>query len=228
MGRLHAIALAEQGATVAILDVNEEGLTETSNNSNNIKPYNCDVTDLEQVRATVKTICAEHGPIDRFINCAAIMPGGTLMESSAELLNKIMTINYGGMINVFQTVIPDMLARNNGDIIIYGSTAGIVPLIEFGGYGSSKSANNFYTKVLIEENKDSDVRIMLVCPPGVDTPLLQNMENRPASFDTKTHKKMVATPEDVVKAVERSLERGKNICYPGSAKFINLVSRFMR
>ena len=80
------------------------------------------------------------------------------------------------MVNVCQTVVPDMLQRNYGDVIIYGSTAGMIVTAKFGAYGATKCANNFYTKVLIEENKKSKIRILLVCPPAVDMPLLKQAE----------------------------------------------------
>ncbi|SHI30459.1 3-oxoacyl-[acyl-carrier protein] reductase [Mesonia phycicola] len=231
IGQLHAIKLAtEEGAIVAILDVNKEGLEKTASRSKNIHPYYCDVTDIKLVREVISKVIANLGTIDRLFNCAAIMPAGLLKDLTAEHINKLMLINYTGMVNICQTVIPDMLKRNCGDVIIYGSTAGMLVTPKFGAYGATKSANNFYTKVLIEENKKSKVRILLVCPPAVDTPLLKQAEqtDQPDIFNTSFFKKyMTSSPEDVVKTVEKSIKRGKKICYPGSAKITSLLSRFM-
>ncbi|MCG1037576.1 SDR family NAD(P)-dependent oxidoreductase [Polaribacter sargassicola] len=231
IGQLHATKLAtEHGAKVAILDINKKGLEETSSRSENIHPYYCDVTNIELVRETISKVIADLGPIDRLFNCAAIMPAGLLKDLTAEHINKLMLINYHGMVNICQTVIPDMLKRNSGDVIIYGSTAGMIVTSKFGAYGATKSANNFYTKVLIEENKKSKVRILLVCPPAVDTPLLKQAEDtdQPDIFNTSFFKKyMTSSPEDVVKAVEKSIRRGKKVCYPGSAKVTSFLSRFM-
>ena len=76
LGRVHALRLADEGYAVAILDVNEAGLRETASQSPRIHPYACDVTDLAKVQQTVSTVIEAHGPVDRLINCAAIMPGG--------------------------------------------------------------------------------------------------------------------------------------------------------
>ncbi|AEV33458.1 short-chain dehydrogenase of unknown substrate specificity [Owenweeksia hongkongensis DSM 17368] len=230
MGQLHATQMAQQGARVAILDVNKEGLEETAARSKNIHTYYCDVTNIDLVREVIRKVIADLGPIDRLFNCAAIMPAGLLKDLSAEHINRLMLINYTGMVNICQTVVPAMLKRNSGDVIIYGSTAGMLVTPKFGAYGATKSANNFYTKVLIEENKKSKVRILLVCPPAVNTPLLKQAEetDQPDIFNTAFFKKyLTSSPEDVVNAVEKSIKRGKKVCYPGSAKFTSFLNRFM-
>lgn len=228
IGQRHAIVLAEEGALVVILDIDQVLLRITAERSEGIIPYLCDVTSLEQVRNTVKQIITEHGPIDRFINCAAIMPGGLLMETSAELINKIIDINYCGMVNMCQTIIPAMLERDQGEVIIYGSTAGLMPFAKFGAYGVSKAANNFYTKVLIKETKKTKLRVLLVCPPAVDTPLLKQAHNGPDIFETFFFKKFfTATPERVVNAVEKSMRRGSTICFPGIPRLFGFIARLI-
>ena len=89
-----------------------------------------------------------------------------------------MEINYVGMVNVCQTVIPAMVARDEGEVILYGSTAGLMPMQRFGAYGASKAANNFYAGLLIAENR-SKVRMTLVYPPAVNTPLLDQAVDGP-------------------------------------------------
>ena len=222
IGRLHALELAKAGATVALLDRNEAALTETAALAEGLHPYPCDVTNLAQVQQVVAEVQGTHGPIDRLVVCAAIMPGGLLMESSAEELNRIMHINYGGMVNVCQTVVPGMVERQQGDVVIYGSTAGILPVERFGGYGATKSANNFYAKVLIRELKATPLRVLLVCPPAVDTPLINQAKNSGPEFlrDIQKTRKNLVTPVQVVKAVECGLEKGTAVVYPGPAIFV--------
>ena len=53
LGRVHALRLANEGYAVAILDVDEAGLSETASQSPHLHPYTCDVTDLAQLRETV-------------------------------------------------------------------------------------------------------------------------------------------------------------------------------
>ena len=93
MGQLDALRLAKQGAKVAIMDLNDKGLQETAAQSPNIKPYRCDVSNLEEVRQVVAQIEQDLGPIDRLTHCAAIMPGQSIKDMPAELINKVMAIN---------------------------------------------------------------------------------------------------------------------------------------
>lgn len=215
LGRLHALRLADEGYAVAILDINDEGLSETARHSTYIHPIPCDVTDLEHVRAVTASVIATHGPIDRLVNCAAIMPGGPLLGNPAELVNQVMQVNYVGMVNVCQTVIPAMVSRNQGEVILYGSSAGLMPMARFGAYGASKAANNFYGKLLIKENT-SRVRMTLVYPPSVNTPLLDQAADGPPILNSPFGRKFLTVePGMVVEAAERSVRRGRKICYPG-------------
>lgn len=215
LGRVHALRLADEGYAVAILDANEAGLCETARQSPRIHPYACDVTDLAKVQQTVSRVIEAHGPVDRLINCAAIMPGGLLLDHSAEQISRIMEINFVGMVNVCQTVVPAMVARDEGEVILYGSTAGVMPMQRFGAYGASKAANNFYARLLIAENR-SKVRMTLVLPPSVNTPLLDQAADGPPILNTRFGRRFLTVePEGVAAAAERAVRRGRKSCFPG-------------
>lgn len=225
LGRLHALFLAEQQVRVAILDIDKERLEETASQSDYIHSFNCDVTDLTHVEQTIGSIENELGHIDRLISCAAIMPGGELIQQSAQKINQIMSINYMGMVNICQTVIPKMLERNKGEVVIYGSTAGRVTLRKFGGYGASKAANNFYARVLMKEHKNSNLKFQLVYPAAVDTPLInQAKDSGPGSLKhIQENRRLLTRPEKVVESVEKCLQKGKRINYPGPAIWVKIL-----
>ena len=225
LGRVHAAQLARQGAKVVILDVDEKGLEETSSLSEHIIPYTCDVSDLDRLQEIVTKVEGEIGAIDRLIHCAAIMPGGLLSEVSAEEISRVMIVNYFGLVNVSQTVLPYLVERNSGDFIVYGSIAGIVVTNRFGAYGATKAATNFYMKVLMSENKRSKIRFQLVCPPAVDTPLIDQAKVKGPSLlkDIQSTRKNLVSPEMVVETVEICLEKGVRINYPGPARWIRIL-----
>lgn len=215
LGRLHALRLADEGYAVALVDIDAQGLEEVSSHADPIHPYPCDVTDLDGVRKTVQAIIETHGPIDRLVCCAGIMPGGLLLDTPAERAGFIMQVNYGGMVNICHTVIPAMVARDRGEVILYGSSAGIMPMARLGAYGASKAANNFYAKLLIAENK-SKVRMTVVYPPSVNTPLLDQAKDGPPILHTAFGRRFLTVePHRVVEAAEKSVRRGKAVCYPG-------------
>ena len=226
IGRLHARRIAARGSKVAIVDLNEEGLADVSGQHSSISAFSCDVTDHAAFEKVVSDIEQCLGEISCLIVCAAIMPGGELAKTDPAKTIRIMQINYGGMVNATSIALSRMLPRARGDIIIYGSTAGIVPINRFGAYGATKAAVNHYAKVLISENRGKGIRFQLVCPPAVDTPLIDQATNGPDFLKNgrKSISQMV-TPEVVVESVERALASGREINYPGRGKLIELAYR---
>ncbi|MBD8688424.1 MULTISPECIES: SDR family NAD(P)-dependent oxidoreductase [unclassified Rhizobium] len=227
IGRLHALRDAAKGATVAIIDLNDKGFAEVSARHSSIHAFRCDVTDHAALANIVGEIERDLGEIDRLFVCAAMMPGGELAATEPEKINRLMQINYGGTVNVTGIVLSRMLPRAKGDVVIYGSTAGIVPVNRFGAYGATKAAVNHYAKVLISENRNSGLRFQLVCPPAVDTPLIaQVIEDGPGFIKNgRTWISQMMAPEAVVASVEKALEAGREIHYPGRGKLIELAYR---
>lgn len=226
MGRLSALRLAAQ-AKVAILDLNESALKEVAASHPNLHAYRCDISDIEQVRATFQKIEQELGPIDRVTHCAAIMPSSPLANQSPEAICRVMRINYEGTVNVVGTIFSKMAERKSGDIIVYGSLAGHVLAPHLGAYCATKSAVNTYTEVMINENRGSGVRILLCCPPAVDTPLLQQATSKPKHLELAKERKLLATPEQIVDEIEVAIEQGKEIIFPTfwNGKFLLFLRR---
>lgn len=227
IGRLHAIRLAASGTTVAVIDRNHAALAEVAAGNPSISAFPCDVTDHAALEKTVARIEAGMGDIDCLIHCAAIMPGGELLSTPASRINQVMQVNYGGMVNITSIVVPLMLARGRGDVILYGSTAGIVPVDRFGAYGATKAAVNHYARVLMSENRNKGLRFQLVCPPAVDTPLIDQASSDGPGFlkPGRTGLAQMITTESVVDSVERALKAGREVNYPGRGKLIELAYR---
>ena len=221
MGRLAVRQLAEGGARVAAIDVNEAGLRETCRDLPGARAYPLDVTDEPAVAGTTRRIEAELGPVDRVVNAAAIMPTDLLLRQDARLINRIMEINYCGTVNVTMATLPGMIERRRGDLINFASIAGWLPTLHFGAYNASKFAVVAFSEVLYHENRGSGVRFACVCPPPVATPLLDQ-----AKSDPKVLKQLrPIPPEQVLAAIERSLERGRLMVYPD---FVSALTQRMR
>ena len=223
MGQAWARRLAEDGATVAILDVNEAGMAETAASASNIKPYVVDITDADAVANVFADIAASLGPVDRVANAAAIMPFGRLLEEDPKLTTRVMTINYGGLVNVATAALPKMIERGSGDFVSFSSMTGIVPGLLMGAYASSKAAVQFYTEILYHENRNSGLRFCCVCPPAVKTALWQQAE---ATVVPKLPSKgETLTPDVVIDEIERCLDKGKLFSYPGKQTQLGVVMR---
>ena len=223
MGQAWARRLAKDGATVAILDVNEAGMAETAASASNIKPYVVDITDADAVANVFADIEASLGPVDRVANAAAIMPFGRLLEEDPKLTTRVMTINYGGLVNVATAALPKMIERGSGDFVSFSSMTGIVPGLLMGAYASSKAAVQFYTEILYHENRNSGLRFCCVCPPAVKTALWQQAE---ATVVPKLPSKgETLMPDVVIDEIERCLDKGKLFAYPGKKTQLGVVMR---
>ena len=210
MGRLAAQRMADAGAKVAAVDVNEEGLAETAAGRDAILTLPVDVTDNQVVLASVKEVEDRLGPIDRVYNAAAIMPTGILMEQDTETILRIMEVDYNGVVHVAKAILPGMLERGRGDLINFASIAGWGPTLHFGAYNAAKFAVVAFSEVLHHENRDRGVRIIAVCPPPVATPLLDQATSKPKVLEMGKP----IPPERVLDAIERDLEKGRAFCFP--------------
>jgi NAD(P)-dependent dehydrogenase (short-subunit alcohol dehydrogenase family) len=213
MGREAARRFAARGATVALMDVNTAGMAETAESFDTIYSWTVDITDFTAVCAAVAEVEEQCGPIERLYNCAAIMPFGKLVEQDNAIIHKQMAINYGGLVNITQAVLPGMLQRGRGDFVSFASMAGIIPMLKTGAYTATKFAVRAFTETLYHENRDSGIRFACVCPPAVATPLLQQGRDTawPKMLDNAGPP---LAPGQVIDAIETSLDKGKFFVYP--------------
>jgi len=157
------------------------------------------------------------------------MPTSLLAEADPEWIKRLMRVNYDGTVNVTMATLPAMLRRGSGDLIIYGSLAGHVLAPHLGAYGATKAAVNAFTEVLIRENAGSGVRILLVCPPMTDTPLIKQAtgSSNPRSIQMGIEQGRMADPKKIVDAIERAIERGETILFPDrESKILFALRRF--
>lgn len=212
LGQLSARRALADGWSVAAMDVNVAGLDQLGDSPRLLK-LAVDITDHAAVEAAVERCENELGPITRLTNAAAIMPLGLLMDQSCEIIQKIMAINFGGMVNLSKAALPRMIARGHGEFVSYASMAGHWPILYMGAYNAAKHAVAAYTEVLYHETRGSGVRIVCVCPPIVATPLLNQAKSTvwPKIFDIFPP----ITPECVLDKIERVLKGKQLWVFPG-------------
>lgn len=223
MGRIIALRLAERGARVTIFDVNREGLESTAAESANISALACDIGDRNDVEARVAEVQAQ-GPVDLLVHAAALMPSHRLTDHTHEDMERLFGINYFGTTYMVRAVLPQMLERGSGRIIAFGSIAGHALVPHMGAYCATKSAVNTYMEVLQNEVRDSGVKVHLVCPPAVNTPLIDQSLNTdsPGSLRNAKQSGRLSDPEKIVDAIDKGVAKGRDIIYPGEARFLML------
>ena len=223
MGQLAAKRLANAGAIVAALDINETGLAETAALHENIHTYSVDVTSTEQVNLVVEKVIAELGDLDRVVNAAAIMPYGKILDHPTENILKVMDINYGGLVNITKATLPNLLGSGGGDFIVFSSMLGQMPVLMTGAYSASKFATSAFVEILSHEHQNQGVRFACVCPPAVNTPLLKQAVDTvwPKILDENPP----ITPEEVLDDIEKALEKKQFWVLPGKGTRIGYIMR---
>ena len=213
MGREAARRFAAEGATVALFDVNAAGMAETVGTFDSIHSWTVDMTDFSAVCAAVRAVEEKLGPVERLYNCAAIMPFGLLVEQNNAIIHKQMAIDYGGLVNITQAVLPGMLQRGHGDFVSFASMAAIIPMLYTGAYTASKYAVRAFTETLYHENRNSGIALPVYYPPAVATPLLQQGPRHCLSRKMLEGQGAPIAPRVVIDAIEAALKKGKFFVY---------------
>ena len=148
----------------------------------------------------------------------------TAAASENLTLERLFRINYFGTTYMVRAVLPSMQARGRGRIIAFGSIAGHALVPKMGAYCATKAAVNAYIEVLQNEIRESGVRAHLVCPPAVNTPLVDQTINTdsPGSIKEAKEKGRLADPEKIIDAIEKGVARDRDIIYPGEARLLYL------
>ncbi len=216
MGAIEVRNLRKRGVAVTALDLSPELKVMYAGDSG-VTCETGDVTDLEWCREVVARAEARV-PIDLLFHAAGIMPGGEIADMGAQRINRLMEVNYGGTVNMVDAVVPAMLKHREGQIVLFGSTAGIMPNRKFAAYGATKAAINFYGEVLAHEVEPHGVSVVLVTPGAVRTPLLDQAGDGPkaiSQMSPRLSKMLIADPEKIVATVEKAMRRRNKIVRPG-------------
>lgn len=175
LGRAMALRLACEGRRVIASARRAEALealaAEAARLSGSVEAKPLDVTDLDAVRAAVDAMAAQSGPIDlAILNAGTHQPIGAT-DFSAAGVRGLIELNVMGTANCLEALLPAMIARRSGHIAIVASLAGYVGLPTAAGYGASKAGLINMAESLKPELDGLGVKLQLVCPGFVKTPL---------------------------------------------------------
>lgn len=175
VGRAACLLFAEHGARVVAADINLAAVEETSAAvsaaGGEAVAVACDVTDAASMDSLVQQAVEKFGHLDVMYNNAGIttQPGQTFMDASDEDLQRLTTVNVGGVIHGCKSAINQFDAQGGGGAIVI--TASVAGLIGFGGvvYGASKGAVTSITRGLALEVAKKGIRVNSVCPAAMPT-----------------------------------------------------------
>lgn len=198
--------LLESGATVAILDLNQDMLDATVSELSSLGKvigFPIDLADVDSIAPTVGKIRQELGEIDVLVQCAGLMGGMPGLEITQEVWDRSQNVNARGLFFMMQQVVSQSMKGRGGAIVNFASMAGIRgmhPPMCSAYYSASKGAVVAVTMQAAVEWAELGVRVNCVAPGGVETPAMREMGFPPEVVDPIPMKKL-NQPQDVANAV---------------------------
>ncbi|MFE7070576.1 SDR family NAD(P)-dependent oxidoreductase [Streptomyces sp. NPDC057620] len=207
IGRACAVLLARAGATVHCADLDAQGLDETAalikDAGGTARPHPLDVTDRARLDEAVAT-CAR---LDVMAAVAGIMHSSPVLETRDEDLDRVLAVNFKGVLYACQAAARSMLdSRTSGSIITMASGA-----VDTGGpgllcYGAAKAAVVQLTKTLATEMGPHGIRVNAVAPGWIRTPMTDRHDGEAQARTEALMSRMsplgrVGEPEDIAHAV---------------------------
>lgn len=212
IGKATCCRFIDEGAKVAILDLNEAAATtaatELTGRGGVAKAFICDLTDHAAVERAVADVEAGLGPVDVLVNNAGWDLFSPFLQSSPDYWQKVISINLTGVLNITHAVLKGMVERKVGRIVSLASDAGRVGSSGEAVYAAAKAGVVAFSKTLAREHSRDGLTFNVVCPGVTDTPLLEKfMEGAgdPAklrqAFQRAVPMGRIGTPEDLPGAI---------------------------
>lgn len=165
-----ATALHEAGATVVITARHEDKVREAAAAiGERCHGYVCDQRDPDAVQKLAFDVCDTHGGPDLLVNNAAAMRGGKVVEMPLELWNEVIETNLTGVFMTCKAFLPAMLEKERADIVMISSMSGKKGDGGSSAYAASKFGLQGFAQSLMYEVRQSNIRVMVLNPSGVDT-----------------------------------------------------------
>lgn len=206
IGQGIAIALAAEGARVAVLDRNEAGANETLavlDGGTGIA-LACDVTDRSSIEAAAATIAATFGEVDVLVNNAGMIRAGALADLPIEDWNLVLAVNLTACLVCSQVFGAPMRQRGEGALVHISSISADYVTPFTGAYDISKAGVSMLSRQLAVEWGPKGVRSNSVLPGLIYTPMVKAMYDTPGVSERRAAAvplRRVGQPADIAEAV---------------------------
>jgi NADP-dependent 3-hydroxy acid dehydrogenase YdfG len=180
IGHALALELARSGASVAISDVDTEGLAQTEEQLKAIgapvRSDRLDVTEREAFQIYADQINEHFGKVNQIYNNAGIAFTGDVEITEFKDIERVMDVDFWGVVNGTKAFLPHLIASGDGHIVNVSSLFGLMSMPGQAAYNSAKFAVRGFTEALRQElvlNRDP-VKVTSVHPGGIKTAIARN------------------------------------------------------
>lgn len=222
IGRATALALAAEGARVAVSDLRLDSARQTADliaaSGGEARAWAMDVADPGQVRATLAQIQHELGNPSLLVNNAGIAVGGLFLDTSPESWQKIMSINLMGVVHCCQAFLPVMvMAGKPGHVVNIASMLGYTGMRGVSAYCATKFGVMGFSESLRAEMREHAIGVSAVCPGIIRTNIINAgiLESKDLDVEAKRreidalYEKRNYPPEKVARAVLSAIRRNR-------------------
>ena len=214
IGRAVAEAFAARGCTLGLVARSEEELRELAERlpGDGHEPLAADVGERDQVAAAV----GRFGHIDVAVANAGVADYGAFRDLDPSSLERMTRINWLGTVHTVGAVLPGMLERDVGALVVVSSGAGYRAFPEAAVYGATKAAQRAFAEALRHELAATGVSVTIVYPGEISTHLHAHERDRmPAWYRADD----AADPRELARRVVAAVERGRRtVHYPPAVR----------
>lgn len=214
IGHAIAHALAERGATV-LAGVRALDSDHDVHPTANMRAVQVDLSSRQTIESSVSQLA--QAPVDILVNNAGIFEGGLFEHQDVERIYELLQSSLTGPIHLTRLLLPGMLARGRGKIVNNASIIGHAPFPGATVYAGAKSGFHGFTESLRRELEDTDLTVLELITPGVDTDMMAQVQEQldgHVNTDGWDH----VDPEDWAGKVVQAIESDDQELNPGGAE----------
>ncbi|HQR41590.1 MAG TPA: SDR family oxidoreductase [Gemmatales bacterium] len=238
IGQALAVALARQGAQLALSDINLGNVATTAQQCQSlgtrVKHYQLDVGSRDAIYAHAAEVVKDFGTVNLIINNAGVAVNATVKEMSDDDFYWLMDINFWGMVHGTRAFLPHVLASGDGHIVNISSIFGMVGVPKQSAYNASKFAIRGFTEALRQELllEKAKVGVSCVHPGGVKTNIARDARKGASDahrdIATPFEKFAKTTPEKAAEVILKGVKKNRGRIFVGrDARVLDFLQRFL-
>ncbi|ARA93607.1 short chain dehydrogenase [Rhodothermaceae bacterium RA] len=186
-----------------------------------------DLADPATLEAAAEQVLAEAGRVDVLVHNGGISQRSLVQDTGMDVVRRIMEVNFFGAVALTRAVLPSMLARRRGQIVVVSSVVGRFGTPQRAAYAASKHALHGFFDALRAEVHDAGLRVTIACPGRVRTDIslhaLTGDGSPHGQMDPGQARGMPA--DECAERIVRAAERGKEEVYIGGTEVLGVYAK---